>query len=221
MKHPYIPLYTGDWKKDPQLAICSVTTRGIWFELICCMHDSGVGSLTATSEQFARLARCTVAEMEVAITELSTTGAGDIQLNLDGSKTIGCRRLMRKEHISKLRMVSGSKGGVKTQAKREHIPEYANENEGVLRVREFARGEGICEPDADWFFFKCHGNGWTNGGQAIRDWKATLRSWQRGGYLPSQKLRRFAPVKSENQTKLERERREMERGIYGEGGNHA
>jgi hypothetical protein len=186
-KHPYIPLYTGDWKKDPQLALCSVTTRGIWFELICCMHDGNVGTLSATTEQFARLARCTHDEMERAITELSSTGTGVIELNLDGSKTIGCRRLMRKQEISKLRMVSGSKGGVKTQAKREQSPEYDNENEGVLRVREFVREEGGKESDADWFFWKCHANGWTNGGRQILDWKATFRSWQRAGYLPSQK----------------------------------
>lgn len=42
--------------------------------------------------------------------------------------------------------------------------------------------------DAEWFFFKCEGNGWKNGGKPILNWKATVRSWKSGGYLPSQKL---------------------------------
>jgi hypothetical protein len=60
----------------------------------------------------------------------------------------------------------------------------------VVKVREFARGEGIGEGDADWFFWKCHANGWCNGGRSILDWKATLRSWNKAGYLPSQKVGR-------------------------------
>lgn len=41
--------------------------------------------------------------------------------------------------------------------------------------------------DAEWFFEKCVGNGWTNGGKPIKDWKATVRSWRAARYLPSQK----------------------------------
>lgn len=54
-------------------------------------------------------------------------------------------------------------------------------------VLEFCKQEGISPDDASWFFWKCEGTGWTNGGRPIRNWKATLRSWKRGGYLPSQK----------------------------------
>lgn len=41
--------------------------------------------------------------------------------------------------------------------------------------------------DADWFWHKCEANGWTNGGKPIKDWRATVRSWKAGGYIPSQK----------------------------------
>lgn len=43
------------------------------------------------------------------------------------------------------------------------------------------------ESDAHWFFWKCEGNGWTNNKQPIKNWRATIRSWKAGGYLPSQK----------------------------------
>ena len=41
--------------------------------------------------------------------------------------------------------------------------------------------------DAEWFFNKCEANGWTNSGEPIKDWKATIRSWKAAGYMPSQK----------------------------------
>ncbi len=57
----------------------------------------------------------------------------------------------------------------------------------LQEVREFTRGEGICESDAEWFWHKCEGSGWMNNGKSIKNWKAVLRSWQKAKYLPSQK----------------------------------
>ncbi len=77
-------------------------------------------------------------------------------------------------------------------------------------VREFARGEGIPDSDADWFFWKCEGNGWTNGGKPIRNWKATLRSWKQAKYLPSQKpgVGIKSGVQAEKESRLEKEMKE-------------
>jgi hypothetical protein len=47
--------------------------------------------------------------------------------------------------------------------------------------------KGLIESDGEWFFDKCEGNGWKNGGDPIEDWKATIRAWQKAGYMPSQK----------------------------------
>jgi hypothetical protein len=219
---------TGDWKGDPRLNSCCVTTRGVWIELICTMHDEHSGSLTGTIDQLSRIARCRIKEMATAINELDHTKTADIARLSDGRIAVACRRLVRKEEISKKRMVSGSKGGSKTASKREATPYQNNEVEekgfatdllsvllpterdegkkeesnkeerkeaekeprevkALYRVRRFSRGEGIVESDADWFFWKCEANGWSNGGKPIQDWKATLRSWQRARYLPSQK----------------------------------
>jgi hypothetical protein len=64
----------------------------------------------------------------------------------------------------------------------------AFEKPTVEEVREFCSSQGIFQNDADWFWFKCEGNGWKNGGKAIKNWRATLRSWKLAGYLPSQKV---------------------------------
>lgn len=60
-------------------------------------------------------------------------------------------------------------------------------------VREFGREKGIRETDCDWFYYKCEGNGWTNDGKKIKNWKATLISWQKAGYLPSDRSKSHAP----------------------------
>ena len=217
---------TGDWKSDSGLSCCSATTRGVWIELICSMHESHSGSITGTVDQLSRLARCHLKEMASAIDELEHTKTADIARLTNDRVTVACRRLIRKEELSKKRMVSGSKGGSTTASKREATPYQNNEtlegdfacvllsterdeegkkeesnkeerkeevekdtyeNKALYRVREFSKGEGIIQSDADWFFWKCESNGWTNGGKPILDWKATLRAWQRARYLPSQK----------------------------------
>lgn len=45
--------------------------------------------------------------------------------------------------------------------------------------------------DGEACFHKWEGNGWKNGTSAVKDWKATMRSWKASGYLPSQKLPSF------------------------------
>lgn len=46
---------------------------------------------------------------------------------------------------------------------------------------------GLPESDADWFWNKCEGNGWTNGGKKIKSWPHVIASWKAAGYMPSQK----------------------------------
>lgn len=55
-------------------------------------------------------------------------------------------------------------------------------------VQGYCASLGLPQRDADYFFYKCEGCGWLNGGRPIKDWKGVVRSWQQAGYLPSQKL---------------------------------
>ena len=182
--------YTGDWLKDPRLSLCMPATRGVWIDLICAMHElDRSGELCGTSEELARLARCSTVQLESALTDLQNKLAAELHQR-NGTWTIANRRMKREAETREKRAIAGSKGGSKTSAGREQTPNYnsdSDSSQGLERVREFARGEGIGKEDAEWFFWKGQGNGWTNGGKAILDWKATLRSWKRAGYLPSQK----------------------------------
>jgi hypothetical protein len=46
---------------------------------------------------------------------------------------------------------------------------------------------GLPDSDAEWFWNKCEGNGWTNGGKPIRSYSHTIAAWKAAGYMPSQK----------------------------------
>lgn len=189
MKQPAILFYVGDWRKDLAIQSLSYHHRGIWLELLMLMHCSEQrGRLVLNGKPISNL---NLARL-LGLTEQETTDAVSCLLeggvaSLDQNGAIINRRMVREEERRDKLRENASKGGSKTQARREQVPEYESEDEGLLKVGEFARGEGISSDDAAWFFWKCHANGWTNGGRPILDWKATLRSWKRAGYLPSQK----------------------------------
>lgn len=66
----------------------------------------------------------------------------------------------------------------------------------IEEVKLFCSKAGISMSDAEWFFFKCEGNGWTNAGRPIKNWGMTLTSWKTAGYLPSQRAGSAVPKKA-------------------------
>ncbi len=96
MKQPAFMFYTGDWLKDPRLSMCSPSTRGIWIDLMCAMHELGrSGQVTGTVEQLCRICRCTAAEMTAALNEIRLTKTGEVAERSD-IVTITCRRMKRE-----------------------------------------------------------------------------------------------------------------------------
>ncbi len=190
MNLPHIQFYVGDWRKDVGIQTLSYHHRGIWFEILMLMHCSEQrGRLILAGKPMpnlalSRLLGLSQQETQDAVEVLLASGVA----SKDEAGVVFCRRMDREEEIRQKRVEAGRVGGSKRQANREQTPDTDNGSDnGLERVREFARGEGILDSDAQWFYFKGKGNGWTNGGEPIRDWKATLRSWKRAGYLPSQK----------------------------------
>lgn len=116
MKQPAFQFYTGDWLKDPALSKCAPATRGIWIDAVCAMHEMDhCGELRGTSEQLARILRCSPAEVEAAIADLKANDAADVtvtsaQISCDMSQkchalsqivTLSCRRMKREYKIRK------------------------------------------------------------------------------------------------------------------------
>lgn len=73
-------------------------------------------------------------------------------------------------------------------------PNNKKDKGSLEQVESYFEELKLPKSDAVWFFNKCEGNGWTNGGKPIKDWKATIRSWQSAGYLPSQKAKPFTQM---------------------------
>lgn len=97
-KLPAFQFYPGDWKKDPALSSCSAATRGFWLDLICVMYEMGnTGEITADLSRLSKYCRCSPKEAELALDELSATGAANISKDGDWI-TITCRRI-RREHL--------------------------------------------------------------------------------------------------------------------------
>lgn len=193
---PYLALYTGDWKKDPELSMCFAATRGIWIDLLCSIHDGRIGQVTGTAEQLSRLGRCDAASMTAALHDLQANRAANIS-ERDGVFTVICRRMKKASDISLKRQEAGSKGGAKAQAKGKQIPEDDIESEDEDEIargdskgrctqaeaEEFCESIGLPRSDGQAMFLHWQEKGWSK----IKDWKLTIRKWHSFGYLPSQK----------------------------------
>ena len=67
-------------------------------------------------------------------------------------------------------------------------PSSKEKARGTLeQCRAFAVERGLPETDGEAFFNAKEGNGWKNGKNPVRDWKATFRNWQDNNWHPSQK----------------------------------
>lgn len=113
--------------KDSRLSLCLPSTRGVWIDLICAMHEADrSGELRGTAEQLARLARCSTVELVHALTDLQTTGAAAVSQR-NGTYIVANRRMQRDYEIRRKRAISGALGGSKTQAKRKQPPDNDND----------------------------------------------------------------------------------------------
>ena len=81
LKPPAFQFYTGDWKRDAQLAMCSPATRGVWIEALASMHDNDrSGQLVGTIAELAQTCRCTPEAMVDALRELRAKKAALVLL---------------------------------------------------------------------------------------------------------------------------------------------
>lgn len=100
-KLPYIPLFTGDWRKDPALTLCTPATRGVWIDLLCAMHDlDRSGELRGTLDEIARLARCSTVDAAQALTDLQNKRAAEIT-ERNGEYIVRNRRMYRESERRK------------------------------------------------------------------------------------------------------------------------
>lgn len=127
-KLPALMFYVRDWISDDDLQACSLAARGMWIDMICLMHLSGIrGKLVFsngkpwTDKQIVDRVTCPDTEEAryAALAELRERGVA--RTDADGATYNS--RMVRDEHIRQVRSEAGSHGGKqnvsKTQANRQ------------------------------------------------------------------------------------------------------
>ncbi len=99
MKRPAFQFYPSDWRKDIELGACSYVARGVWFEMLCVMHEAqpyghmAMDGRAIPDQAAANLVRCPVKAYRDATAELEANGV--FSRTSDG--IIYSRRMVRDE----------------------------------------------------------------------------------------------------------------------------
>lgn len=118
-KLPAMQFYPGDWRKDPGVQALDFHDRGIWFELLCMMHESDSrGKLTLNGRPMpdAAIARnlgITEAEWKETRSRIEAYGVAGV----DEDGTLYNRRMVRDEAKRERLAEAGRKGGRKSRPK--------------------------------------------------------------------------------------------------------
>ncbi len=94
IKRPSIPVYPGDFLADTALQLCSLATRGAWFDCLLRMWRDNTYSITGTREDFARLWGCSVDDVNAVLRDMSHHQPC-VVTDHHGNVTLMSRRLRR------------------------------------------------------------------------------------------------------------------------------
>jgi hypothetical protein len=123
VKRPAFQVYPADWRKDSALQACSPIARGLWWELVCVMHEcQPYGHLTingkaASEAQGAALVHYPIGLYRKALAELEEAGVP----SRTASGILFSRRMVRDERIRNSRAEGGKLGGNPALMPPEHV----------------------------------------------------------------------------------------------------
>ena len=113
-KLPAMQFYVGDWRKDPGVQALSFHDRGVWFEIICLMHESeerGKLMLNGAAMPIDALARLLGLDKQILTTTLTILLTYGVASECQETGAILCRRMNRDENLRKVRAACGKQGG--------------------------------------------------------------------------------------------------------------
>lgn len=123
---PSMQFYPSDWMAEPGLRLCGLASRGIWMDMLCLMWSSperGVlrkqNGSKIESKDISKMCGASETEVDACLAELYEHGV--YSKAQDGA--IYNRRMVRDEHIRRVRSEAGSKGGRPSKAKAKHLTE--------------------------------------------------------------------------------------------------
>lgn len=141
MKLPALQFYPGDWRKDPGVQSLNYFDRGVWFEILCLMHESCErGKLLLNGQPMPDDALATILglDKQILTTTLNTLLTYGVASRDEETGALINRRMVKDEDLRQKRTEAGKLGGnpvlVKQKStKRQPRPE-ANGNHGVKQI---------------------------------------------------------------------------------------
>lgn len=112
-KLPAFQFYPSDWKSDMKVQSLEFHERGIWFEMLCLMHESEQrGKLVMNGKpmdrkMIARLIGTDLRTLNKSLDIIISTGVAYV----DEEGVIFNRRMVKDEAIRLIRKEAGSQGG--------------------------------------------------------------------------------------------------------------
>ena len=124
--------------KDPALRSVSLSSKGLWIDLLCMMAESErrgyleINGQAPSNIQLTRMVGCTQEELRGCLGELTDAGV------LSSTKTgvIFSRRMVRDDNLSKLRKKCGEKGGNPSLKPGCPNPYYNKENDILVNQKD-------------------------------------------------------------------------------------
>jgi len=115
MKWPFMKFYTRDWQSDPELRMCSLESRGYWFECLCIMHTAKRRGYLETPNghplsdgQTARLMATFKGDVLRCKDELLENGVPSVE---DESGVWYCRRMVKETRKAEKCSIAAKRGG--------------------------------------------------------------------------------------------------------------
>lgn len=114
MKLPAFQFYPADWRKDPGVQALNFHDRGVWFEILCLLHESsdrGKLLLNGKAMPDDALARLLGLDKQVLTKTLITLLDFGVASRDPETGALLSRRMVRDENLRRIRTESGKKGG--------------------------------------------------------------------------------------------------------------
>jgi hypothetical protein len=113
-KLPAFQFYPADWRKDPSVQSLSYHDRGVWFEILCLMHESEQrGKLLLGGQPMPEtaLARLLGLDKQNLTNTLNTLLSYGVASMCSETGALMSRRMVRDEELRSIRQKSGKLGG--------------------------------------------------------------------------------------------------------------
>lgn len=200
-KLPGFIFYTGDWLKDPLLRCCSAGARGLWIDLLSLMFECPTRGVLAysdgrpwTDEEIASSVSGpdSIDAKLVMLAELTTRGVA----RRNKRNALFSAR-MRRDDEQRVETKERVRNYRKRKCNANVTPLYEDENERELAVDFDVGSKSKAKPSFEevsayclerknsvdphkWFDYYS-ANGWKVGRNAMKDWKAAIRTWEKTG----------------------------------------